>query len=81
MTTSSEKKPVTIELIKFIIYVISLVITIMVFYGGIDKRLTIVETEMIHKIDDRKLFEKLDELKEALSRKIEIEIQKVKKNN
>lgn len=81
MTTSSEKKPVTIELIKFIIYVISLVITIMVFYGGIDKRLTIVETEMIHKVDDRKLFEKLDQLKEDLSRKIEIEIQKVKKNN
>jgi len=75
----ADKKPLTMEIVKFIIYVVSLAITIMIFYGGIDKRLTVVETELIHKVDDQKLFEKLDQLKEDLSKKIETEIQKVKK--
>jgi hypothetical protein len=77
--TNSEKKPVTIELVKFVVYIVSIVISFMLFYGAVDKRLTIVETEMLHKVDDRKLFEKLDQLKEDLSKKIESEIQKVKK--
>lgn len=74
---SQEKKPVTIELVKFVVYIISIVISFMLFYGAVDRRLTIVETEMLHKVDDRKLFEKLDQLKEDLAKKIETEIQKV----
>lgn len=79
MIKSDNKNPVTIELVKFILYVISIVISLMLFWGAVDKRLTIVETEMDHKVDDKKLFEKLDQLKEDISKKIESEIQKVKK--
>ena len=74
-----DKKPITFEVVKFIIYVVSLAIGVMIFYGAIDKRVTVIETELKFKVDDKKLFEKLDQLKEDISRKIETEIQKVKK--
>ena len=74
-----EKKITYIELTKFAIYVVTLIIAIMLFYGEMDKKVTIIQAEMAHKVDDTKLFERLDQLKEDLSRKIEIEIQKIKK--
>ena len=74
-----DKKITYIELTKFIIYIVSIIVVVMLFYGTMDKRVTVVETEMLHKVDDTKLFEKLDRLKEDLSKKIEIEIQKIKK--
>ena len=74
-----DKKITYIELTKFIIYIVSIIVVVMLFYGTMDKRVTVVETEMLHKVDDTKLFERLDQLKEDLSKKIEIEIQKIKK--
>lgn len=73
-----DKKPITIELIKFVIYIVSLAIGIMIFYGAIDKRVTVVETEMKYKVDEKALFDKLDKFKEALEKKIESEIKKIK---
>ena len=74
-----DKKPLTIEVLKFIIYIVSIAVAVVIFYGSLDRRVTIVETEMIHKVDDKKLFEKLDQLKEDLSAKIETEINKINK--
>ena len=74
-----DKKITYIELTKFVIYIVSIIVVVMLFYGTMDKRVTVVETEMLHKVDDTKLFERLDQLKEDLSKKIEIKIQKIKK--
>lgn len=78
MSDNVEKKPITFELIKIIFYVASLIISIMIFYGAVDKRITMIETEMKYKVDDNKLFEKLDQLEFKIGQKIEIEIAKIK---
>lgn len=74
-----DKKPLTFEVIKFVIWIISLAVAVMVFYGSMDRRVTVVETELRFKVDEKALFEKLDKFKESLEKKIETEIQKVKK--
>lgn len=73
-----EKKPLTYDLIKFIVYIVSLAIGVMLFYGAIDKRVTIIETELKYKVDEKALFDKLDKFKEDLENKIEVEIKKIK---
>ena len=77
--TDTEKKPITIEFIKFIIYIVSLAVAVVIFYGAIDRRVTVIETELKFKVDEKALFEKLDKLKEDLGKKIETEIEKIKK--
>lgn len=74
----AEKNQITFELIKIVFYVASLIISIMIFYGAVDKRITMIETEMKYKVDDNKLFEKLDNLEYKIGQKIEIEIAKIK---
>lgn len=75
---TNDKKPITFELIKIVLYVAGVIISIMIFYGAVDKRITTIETEMKYKVDDNKLFEKLDQLEFKIGQKIEIEIAKIK---
>jgi hypothetical protein len=77
--TKIKEKPITIELAKFIIYVITLTITAIIFFGTFDRRITVVETELQHKINEKQLFERIELMEEKLSKKIEQEIKKIKK--
>jgi hypothetical protein len=79
--SAEEKNKFNLEIIKFSLYVISLVITVVLAYGALDKRVTILETEMQHKVDYEKLFQKLDLVKEDLAKKIEDEMRKVNQQN
>ena len=75
---NSEKVPVTTDLIKFILYVITLAIVVMMFYGAFDKRVTVMESEMRYKVDKEELFKKLDDLKTSIMLEIK-EIKEYKK--
>ena len=44
-----------------------------------DKRISILESEMKYKVNTTLLLEKLDQVKEEINKKIETEIEKVKK--
>jgi len=79
MTLTPEiKQRSAIEAIKFVLYIVSLVIAAMLFYGAIDKRVTILETEMPHKVDQEQLFDRLEDFKQDINNKIELEVRKLK---
>ncbi len=44
-----------------------------------DKRISIIESEMKYKVNTTLLLEKLDQVKDEINKKIESEISKVKK--
>ena len=74
-----DKKKLTIELIKFFLYIITLVISIAFAFNSMDKRISIIESEMKYKVNTDLLLEKLDQVKDDINKKIESEISKVKK--
>ncbi len=74
-----EKIKLAIELIKFILYIITLVISIAFAFNSMDKRISIIESEMKYKVNTTLLLEKLDQVKYEINKKIESEISKVKK--
>ena len=74
-----EKIKLTIELIKFFLYIITLVISIAFAFNSMDKRISIIESEMKYKVNTTLLLEKLDQVKDEINKKIESEISKVKK--
>ena len=74
-----EKIKLAIELIKFFLYIITLVISIAFAFNSIDKRISIIESEMKYKVNTTLLLEKLDQVKDEINKKIESEISKVKK--
>jgi GTP-binding protein EngB required for normal cell division len=78
--SAEEKNRINYDVAKFLLYAVTLIVSVVLAYGNIDKRVTIIETEMQHKVDYIKLFEKLDlvkeDLKEDLSKKIAEEINK-----
>ena len=76
--SQQDKVKYTIDIIKFIIYLITLIIGIVVAYNSLDKRLSVIETEMQYKVDIGKLVEKLDMVKIEINNKIETEIRKIK---
>ena len=79
MTLTPEiKQRSAMELIKFVVYIVTVVAAAMLFYGAIDKRVTILESDMKYKVDEGKLYNRLDQLKEDIYKKIETEIKKVK---
>ncbi len=73
-----QKIKLSIDIAKFTVYLISLIIAIGAAYNSIDKRLSIIENEMKHKVDLGTLIERLDILKYEIGRKIENEVEKVK---
>ncbi len=78
-SAGGKKQVLTVEMVKFIFYIITLAIIVMVFYGAFDKRVTVIESDMKHKVDSEQLFQKLDEVKKEIGEKIEKEIQKIKR--
>lgn len=73
-----DKIKLAIELIKFFLYVITLIISIAFAFNSMDKRISILESEMKYKVNTTLLLEKLDEIKDEINKKIETEIEKVK---
>ncbi len=74
-----DKIKLAIELIKFFLYIITLVISIAFAFNSMDKRISIIESEMKYKVNTTLLLEKLDQVKDEINKKIESEISKVKK--
>ncbi len=79
--SQEEKVKYTIDIVKFVIYLITLIIGIVVAYNSLDKRLSIIETQMQYKVDVSILLEKLDMVKVEINNKIETEIRKIKPQN
>ena len=73
-----DKIKLAIELIKFFLYIITLVISIAFAFNSMDKRISILESEMKYKVNTTLLLEKLDQVKDEINKKIEVEISKVK---
>ena len=57
---------------------ITLIIGIVIAYNSLDKRLSVIETQMQYKVDVSILLEKLDMVKMEINNKIETEIRKIK---
>jgi len=72
-----EKIKLAIELIKFSLYLITLIISIAFAYNSIEKRISILEFEMKYKVNTTLLLEKLDQVKDQINQKIETEISRV----
>ncbi len=74
-----DKIKLAIELIKFSLYIVTLIISIAFAFNSMDKRISIIESEMKYKVNTTLLLEKLDQVKDEINKKIESEISKVKK--
>ena len=74
-----DKVKLAIELIKFFLYLVTLIISIAFAFNSMDKRISIIESEMKYKVNTTLLLEKLDQVKDDINKKIESEISKVKK--
>ncbi|MHB8579190.1 MAG: hypothetical protein ACYDA4_04940 [Ignavibacteriaceae bacterium] len=74
-----DKIKLAIELIKFFLYLETLIISIAFAFNSMDKRISIIESEMKYKVNTTLLLEKLDQVKDDINKKIESEISKVKK--
>jgi hypothetical protein len=68
---------ITIEMLVFICVVVSSAISIIIYMNSIDKRVTVLESKGINKDE---FYSKIEELKEAISYKIECEIGKCREN-
>ena len=75
--SQEEKVKYSMDVIKFVIYLITLIIGIVAAYNSLDRRLSVIETEMEYKVDIGKLLEKLDMVKVEINNKIETEIRKI----
>ncbi len=74
-----DKIKLAVELIKFFLYIVTLIISIAFAFNSMDKRISIIESEMKYKVNTDLLLEKLDKVKDEINKKIESEISKVKK--
>ncbi len=73
-----DKIKLAVELIKFFLYIVTLIISIAFAFNSMDKRISIIESEMKYKVNTTLLLEKLDQVKDEINKKIESEISKVK---
>ena len=72
-----DKIKLAIELIKFFMYIVTLIISIAFAFNSMDKRISIIESEMKYKVNTTLLLEKLDQVKDEINKKIESEISRV----
>ena len=72
-----DKVKLAIELIKFFLYIVTLIISIAFAFNSMDKRISIIESEMKYKVNTTLLLEKLDQVKDDINKKIESEISRV----
>lgn len=68
------------DVAKFVVYIVTLAISVMLFYGAIDKRVTIVETKLEQKVDLNQVMDRLDKLESKIESKIENEVKKLNRN-
>lgn len=68
---------ITTEMMVFICVIISAAVSIIIYLNTIDKRVTVLESKAINKDE---FYLKIEELKEAISYKIESEIGKCREN-
>lgn len=73
-----DKIKLAVELIKFSVYIITLVISIAYAFNSMDKRISVLESEMKYKVNTAILLERLDQVKDDINKKIETEIEKVR---
>jgi uncharacterized protein YoxC len=66
------------DAVKFLIYLISLSFALNAQFSNLEKRLTVIESEMKYKVDESRMLEKMDNIKNDISEKIEMEIGKIK---
>jgi uncharacterized protein YoxC len=71
------KTKYTIDVIKFIIYLLSLSFALNAQFSNLEKRLTVIESEMKYKVDESRMLEKMDKIKKDINEKIEMEIGKI----
>lgn len=76
--TEIERTKYLVDIIKFGLYLISLIIAILTAYNNLDKRLAIIETEMQHKVDSAILLQKLDMVKFEINRKIDSDMKSIR---
>lgn len=74
----TEKNRFIVEVIKLVLYIGGLIVAIMLFTNNINSRITVIETEMVHKVGDKDLFDKLEKMEQRINTKIETEISKLK---
>ena len=67
----------TVDVVKFIIYLLSMIFALNAQYANIDKRLTVIESQMKYKVDESRMLEKLDDVKNSINNKLELEIGKI----
>jgi uncharacterized protein YoxC len=72
------KTKYTFDAIKFLIYLFSLSFALNAQFSNLEKRLTVIESEMKYKVDESRMLEKMDSIKDDISEKIEMEIGKIK---
>ncbi len=72
-----DKIKLAVELIKFFLYIVTLIISIAFAFNSMDKRISIIESEMKYKVNTTLLLEKLDQVKDEINKKIESEISRV----
>jgi uncharacterized protein YoxC len=72
------KTKYTFDAVKFLIYLLSLSFALNAQFSNLEKRLTVIESEMKYKVDESRMLEKMDSIKDDISEKIEMEIGKIK---
>ena len=63
-------KNVTYDILKLILYIGSLIVVSLLFFGNADKRLTIVETKLEQKVDGEKLQIQLKKWKDEIIKEV-----------
>jgi len=76
--SAEDKKKIQTDVIRFTIELIVLIATVVLAYGAVKLDIAVLNEKMEHKVDDKQLFERLDKMKEDISKKIEDEISKIK---
>jgi uncharacterized protein YoxC len=72
------KTKYTFDAVKFLIYLLSLSFALNAQFSNLEKRLTVIESEMKYKVNESRMLEKMDSIKDDISEKIEMEIGKIK---
>ena len=70
------KTKYTIDVVKFLIYLLSLSFTLNAQFSNLEKRLTVIESEMKYKVNESRMLEKMDSIKNDINEKIEMEMGK-----
>ena len=69
---------ITTEMLVFICVIISAALSIIIYLNSIDKRVTVLESKGINRDE---FYQKIEELKDAITCKIEAELGKCRENN